>query len=188
MSDLFYDNLYLVNLAIKKFPFSEKDDLYQSGCMGLHLASKRYKEELGYSFSTFAMPYIVNEMRKEIRATSLVRLNRDVYKVLNYIKTDSYYSINEISEKLNVNRKNVITALFYRSIQCFDESIFLSSESDIYKYILDLNDLEKNVILLSFHHNLYQYDISNILNISQQTVSRIRKKAIEKIKLKFITF
>lgn len=45
-----------------------------------------------------------------------------------------------------------------------------------------LNKVEKQVIIERFYNNKTQLDIAKKLNISQMTVSRIEKKAIEKIR------
>lgn len=44
--------------------FEQIQDAFQAGCVGLVKAIRGYKEEMGYAFSTYAVPMILGEMRK----------------------------------------------------------------------------------------------------------------------------
>ena len=52
----------LVQALAKRF--EQIQDAFQAGCVGLVKAIRGYKEEMGYAFSTYAVPLILGEMRK----------------------------------------------------------------------------------------------------------------------------
>lgn len=63
------DNLYMVDILIKKFMGKgiEREDLYQVGAMALINAVDRFDPEKGFEFSTFATPTILGELKKYFR-------------------------------------------------------------------------------------------------------------------------
>ena len=44
--------------------FQNSEDAFQQGCVGLVSAIRRYREEEGFAFSTYAVPVILGEMRR----------------------------------------------------------------------------------------------------------------------------
>lgn len=62
------DNLKLVHNVIHKqlkIPKgADYEDYFQVGCLGLVKAAMYFKPELGYSFSTYAVPMILGEMKR----------------------------------------------------------------------------------------------------------------------------
>lgn len=63
------ENLYLVNILIKKYVGRgvEVDDLYQVGALALVHAVERFDPTKGYEFSSFATPTILGEIKKYFR-------------------------------------------------------------------------------------------------------------------------
>ena len=76
------DNLNLVHHIVHKYikPKPEEyEDCYQEGCVGLTLAAIRFKEGLGYKFSTYAVPIIVGTIKMYLRNTRpLVKYSRNM--------------------------------------------------------------------------------------------------------------
>ena len=178
---IFESNIGLVRLAMRRFK-NPSDDLFQSGLMGLFKACVNYDENKGFKFSTFAMPHIINEMKKESKNALLVRIPDEVYKVLSYIKNDELYSLDALSEKLNVKKKHIMDALFFKSFLMFDESLYYKENDRIILYLHDLNEEERKINFLYYYHNLYKSDIAKIMEISPQKVSKILNKSLEIIK------
>ncbi|MBR3740913.1 MAG: hypothetical protein IKN04_10750, partial [Clostridia bacterium] len=52
----------LVQALSRRFPSPE--DAFQQGCVGLVAAIRRYQEDAGFAFSTYAVPVILGEMRR----------------------------------------------------------------------------------------------------------------------------
>lgn len=87
------DNLNLVHYIVRKYikPRPEDyEDCYQEGCVGLTKAAIRFKEELGYQFSTYAVPLIIGTIRLYLRDTRpLVKYSRnmiDLYTKIQQLK------------------------------------------------------------------------------------------------------
>ncbi len=62
LSALVRRHMPLVQALSRRFPFSE--DAFQQGCVGLVAAIRRYQEDQGFAFSTYAVPVILGEMRR----------------------------------------------------------------------------------------------------------------------------
>lgn len=61
LAALVRQHIPLVQALNRRFSFSE--DAFQQGCIGLVTAIRRFREELGNQFSTYAVPIILGEMR-----------------------------------------------------------------------------------------------------------------------------
>ncbi len=73
-------NLPLVAHLAKRFSRAEAeyDDLFQSGCIGLMKAIRRFEPGLGNAFSTYAVPVILGEMRRLLRDGGQVHVARSI--------------------------------------------------------------------------------------------------------------
>ncbi len=72
------ENLGLVHACARRFTGRgvEYDDLLQAGCIGLIKAVDRFDESRGFSFSTYAVPVILGEIRRIFRDDGTVRVSR----------------------------------------------------------------------------------------------------------------
>lgn len=69
LNDFIKENQRLVTMVIKRhFSYvnntADYDDYFQSGCIGLVKAAKRFKPEYGTAFSTYAVPMITGEIMR----------------------------------------------------------------------------------------------------------------------------
>ena len=78
--DLVNNNLKLVHSCCKRFKGRgvEYDDLYGAGCLGLVKAANAFKEELGFCFSTYAVPVILGEIKRLFRDGGAVKVSRSL--------------------------------------------------------------------------------------------------------------
>ena len=101
------DNMGLVHMVVKRFlgRGCDREDLVQIGLLGLVNAVDRYDENLGNSFSTYAVPMIMGEIQRFLRDNSMVHISRK-------IKTDArkIANVREHIEKTE-NRKAKIDEL-----------------------------------------------------------------------------
>ena len=51
----------------------ESEDLYQIGCMGFIKSVQRFNLELEFKLSTFAVPYILGEIKKFLRDDGIIK-------------------------------------------------------------------------------------------------------------------
>ena len=73
-------NIRLVLSIIKRFPSAKvtKDDMFQSGCIGLIKAVNNFDFSFGVTFSTYAVPMIIGEIKKIIRTSNSLRVSRSI--------------------------------------------------------------------------------------------------------------
>jgi RNA polymerase sporulation-specific sigma factor len=68
LMDIFIDeNMGLVRMALKQLHISPTDDHLQEGAIGLIKAARRFDVSFGVTFSTFAVPMIIGQIRMFIR-------------------------------------------------------------------------------------------------------------------------
>ncbi|MEG1448997.1 MAG: sigma-70 family RNA polymerase sigma factor, partial [Oscillospiraceae bacterium] len=75
---LISENTGLVHACANKFrgKGTEYDDLFQAGCVGLIKAADGFKPELGFAFSTYAVPVILGEIKRIFRDSGSVKIGR----------------------------------------------------------------------------------------------------------------
>ena len=54
----------------------ELEDLYQIGCIGMIKSIRKFNFEFGVKFSTYAVPYILGEIKKFIRDDGMIKISR----------------------------------------------------------------------------------------------------------------
>ncbi len=66
---LLQDNIGLVYKVVSRFCVSrfDRDDLIQAGLMGLEYAILHYDEKKGFKLSTYAIPFIIGNIKKELK-------------------------------------------------------------------------------------------------------------------------
>jgi len=71
-------NLGLVHSCANKFRGRgvEYDDLFQAGCLGLIKAADNFDPDRGFSFSTYAVPVILGEIKRIFRDGGTVKIGR----------------------------------------------------------------------------------------------------------------
>lgn len=74
------NNLGLVHSCANRFRGrgTEYDDLFQAGCVGLIKAADNFDESRGFSFSTYAVPVILGEIRRIFRDGGTVKVGRAI--------------------------------------------------------------------------------------------------------------
>ena len=188
----------------------ESDDLYQLGCLGFIKAVEGFDLEFGTQFSTYAVPKIAGEIRRFLRDDGTVKVSRNIKEQSIMIKGARSMlsvslgrepSISEIAAQTGLSPEEIALAenatAATESIhkQSGDdgfslENILTDTESEeklvekisLRQAIERLPDREKSVIKLRYYHGLTQDRASKVLGISQVQVSRIEKKALEKLR------
>ena len=144
INDKIYNELKLFVYSIIKEYSNERnrEDLFQSGMVGVMLASKKYDESLSVKFTTFAYKYILGEVLKTLREDRNIHVCRDIirdYKKISIAK-ERYYinygrepSTSEISEiiKLTEGRINEVYSFFDKEVSLNEKIDIDSSSRDI---------------------------------------------------------
>ena len=168
MVDLVSNNLNLVKFVINKMNIYNKqnyDDYYQVGVIGLIYASNTFNSNLKISFSTYAYICIKNE-------------------ILRYIKKNNIYYVS-LEEKIydDILLEDTIED---KNVNIIETIILNETNQELYDILNNkLNDIERKIIKWSFGIGCKTYkqvEIVKMLNIPQYKVSRIKKKALMKLK------
>ena len=107
-------------MILSKNKRDEYDDLFQAGCIGLIKAVDNFREELGFSFSTYAVPVILGEIKRLFRDGGTVSVSRSIkekgrkiaYEREKFIKKyDREPTVGELSEILGYNEFETAQAI-----------------------------------------------------------------------------
>ncbi len=208
-------NTKLVLSLMKRFyqKSNHYEDLFQVGIVGLIKAIDHFDTNYQLQFSTYAVPLIIGEMKRYLRDNTQVKISRPI-KDLAYaiLKEKEKYlnqyqrepTINELSQNLNIDKKNIIEAIqSTQSIASFQDVVgsddqnelslldVVSLDQETLKHYHDhldlkkafdcLNQREKQVIQERYYQGYSQCEIADELFVSQAQISRIEKKALEKL-------
>lgn len=212
--ELILNNLGLVGSCASRFLGKGVDyeDLYSSGCIGLIKAADRYDENLGFAFSTYAVPSILGEIRRIFRDGGTVKVSRSLKekaRVLllakeNFQKENGVEpTISELAEKMNIDIHEAAQLYCISqpviSLTAEDDSekqIDIPSEDEYFpidnrlainKIIDELPENDRNLIRLRFFDELTQSKTAEILGISQVQVSRREKIILSQMRAKLIS-
>ena len=212
LNDIVENNSRLIWSIVKRFKNNkyETDDLFQIGAMGLVKSIKRFDNQYNVKLSTFAVPYIIGEIKRYLRDDGMVKVSRSL-KELNikiemlkkqYEKLGKELSINEIEKELKESKENILLALeANKEIKSIEEEFEDSNENILFnkvkvesyeedtikKIILKqelekLDEKERNIIILRYFYNKTQSQIASQYGISQVQVSRIEKRVLLKMR------
>lgn len=190
-------NLLLVKKIAARFAGADQmDDLYQVGCIGLLKAISDFDLARDTSFSTYAVPRIMGEIRMYLRDNNPVKLSRDILRTSALVKKcrrklEQDYgrepSVSEVAAALNLNVEEVAAAetaveapadlMEVNATESMDEMRVALKE-----VIGRLDQRERQVITLRFFRDLSQTEVSEKLGISQGHVSRIERGVLEKLR------
>lgn len=194
----------------------ELDDLVQVGTIGLINAIDRFDLDRGVRLPTYAVPYIVGEIKRHFRDKGwavrvprrLQELSIRVYELLEELpaKYGRSPTISELAEAANANEEEILEALesatAYRASSLsaqpenhegaeLDPLSRLGDPDAGYATAEDrtliaeglevLDDREREIVHLRFYAELTQSQIAQRIGISQMHVSRLLRRALEKM-------
>lgn len=122
MELLIKNNSGLVWNIVKRFTGRgyETEDLYQIGSIGLIKAIKRFDINLDVQLSTYAVPYIMGEIKRFIRDDGIIKVSRQTKELSIKIKqiqneylnkNGEEISIDTISKILNIPKEEIAAAI-----------------------------------------------------------------------------
>jgi len=189
---------------------AEADDMYQLACVGFLKAVDGFDLNFGTQFSTYAVPKIAGEIRRFLRDDGAVKVSRGIKERAATIKTarnelvNTLYrepTLSEIAEKTGLSVEDIAVAenatasiesihqvsgdegftLEHILTDTRSEDTFLEHMA-LHQAIEKLPEREAAVIKMRYFHGLTQQKVSVVLNVSQVQISRIEKKALEKLR------
>lgn len=200
------ENLGLVHACAKRFKGRgiEYDDLYQAGCLGLIKAVDNFNSELGYKFSTYAVPVIIGEIKRLFRDGGAVKISRGLKELsLKVTREVQRYelengrepTVTELAQIMNIEPEQVSEALTASMqpvsltvtdddgdiqadipVPAPDESI--TEIMALHTELDRLDERDRKMIELRFFSGLTQSETARLLNMTQVQVSRREKKVL----------
>ena len=188
----------------------EADDLYQLGCLGFIKAVEGFDPTFGTQFSTYAVPKIAGEIRRFLRDDGAVKVSRSIKEQAAAIKSvrnnltvalGREPTIQEIAAQTGFTPEEI--ALAENATACTEsinrqtgedgfslENILTDTESEenlvekisLRQAVEKLPERENMVIKLRYFHGLTQDRSAKVLQVSQVQVSRIEKKALQRLR------
>ena len=166
-------NLRLVAHIAKKYAnYGDNDELISIGSIGLIKAVESFKSDKGTSLATYASRCIENEILMTMRTTKKHRSNVSLNEPIGVDKDGNELVIMDMLE----SDQNVIEDV--------ENSIMMEKLTAITKSVLDKREYEIIKVRYGLENTgaLTQREVAKKFNISRSYVSRIEKKALEKIK------
>ena len=212
--ELVTENLGLVHSCCHRFKGRgiEYEDLYQVGCIGLVKAADRFDESLGFQFSTYAVPVILGEIKRQFRDSGPIKVSRSIKELSVKIAAvrqelenslDHEPTVFEIADRLNVSPEAVAEAVCAcrapESLTAFsddgvreidlaveDQSEQISGRIAIEQAIERLNERDRRIVRGRFYEQKTQSQIAQELKMSQVQVSRREKQILKEIRIMLI--
>lgn len=186
----------------------EREDLFQSGMVGLLKAIKNYKIESNVKFSTYAFKFIFGEMyalaiQKQIKVSKdYLKLYRSIEKTryalaqkLNYIPSDEEVAL-FLEKDVSLIKEAILAGSIivssldkgtnddrsiYETIPS-NESISLEDSLILKDSLSKLSNEERKIVYFRYFKDMTQSEVARKLNKKQVTISRYEKKSLDKIK------
>jgi len=189
---------------------AEADDMYQLACLGFLKAVEGFDLNFGTQFSTYAVPKIAGEIRRFLRDDGAVKVSRGIKERATTIKIAVNHLTNTLGREPTISEIAEYTGFTPEDIAIAEsatsnvesihqvtgddgftlENILTDTQSEemlleqmaLRQAIDKLPEREATVIKLRYFHGLTQQRVSSVMNVSQVQISRIEKKALEKLR------
>lgn len=216
MEDLINTNNGLIWSIVNRFSGRgyDIDDLYQVAVVGFIRAIKKFDTSFDVRLSTYAVPYILGEIKRYIQAEGPMKISRTIkelfFKIVDLQKEYQKAgkeppTIEELAKELDTDKEEIIIALesknnvnsIYESSKDDegltladkistgrDEQDLITNKIALTEVIEGLQDREKQVLLLRYFRGKTQKEVATLLNVSQVQVSRIERQVLAQMRRK----
>ena len=207
------DNAGLIWSVVRRFfgRGVEAEDLYQIGCVGFLKAVDGFDEEYGTQFSTYAVPKISGEIRRFLRDDGAIKVSRSIKEQAVTVRNARNALEQKLGRAPTVSELSEVTGMppediaMVETATCPTESLQRETGEDgftleqvlgdyqaeervlehvsLREALRKLPERERQVISLRFYHGMTQDAASRVIGVSQVQVSRLEKRAIEKLRV-----
>ena len=216
MEDMINTNNRLIWSIVNRFSGRgyDIDDLYQVAVVGFIRAIKKFDTSFDVRLSTYAVPYILGEIKRYIQAEGPMKISRTIkelfFKIVDLQKEYQKAgkeppTIEELAKELDTDKEEIIIALesknnvnsIYESSKDDegltladkistgrDEQDLITNKIALTEVIEGLQDREKQVLLLRYFRGKTQKEVAALLNVSQVQVSRIERQVLAQMRRK----
>lgn len=192
----------------------EPDDLYQLGCLGFLKAVQGFDPEFGTQFSTYAVPKIAGEIRRFLRDDGPVKVSRGLKeqgaavraaRAELCVRLGREPTLSELSERTGLAPEEIAAAetaidpVVSLQTETGDQGLTLEGllsagneeEAMVERLALraalqTLPKQEQQVLLLRYYRGMTQVQCARVLGVSQVQVSRLERRAIQKLRAELI--
>jgi len=192
----------------------EPDDLYQLGCLGFLKAVRGFDPEFGTQFSTYAVPKIAGEIRRFLRDDGPVKVSRGLKERGSAIRgargrlaaqLGREPTLSELAEDTGLSPEEIAAAetaaepvvslqtetgdgglTLEGMLSTGNEEEGLVERLALRAAIAALPEREQQVLLLRYYRGMTQMDSARVLGVSQVQVSRLERRALEKLRQQMI--
>lgn len=188
----------------------EPDDLYQLGCMGFLKAVQGFDPEYGTQFSTYAVPKIAGEIRRFLRDDGPVKVSRGL-KERSYLihgarerlsgQLNREPTLSELAQETGLSPEEIAVAetasepVVSFQAEAGESGLTLEGvltaggEEDglvervtLRAAIAQLPERERQILLLRYYRGMTQVQTARVVGVSQVQVSRLERKALERLR------
>lgn len=204
-------NLGLVHACANRFRGRgvEYDDLFQAGCVGLIKAADNFDESRGFSFSTYAVPVILGEIKRIFRDGGSVKVGRAIkeksraaikQKEEIAVSLGREPTVSELAESMGVDTAEA-AMLLNASMPAISLTVGENGENQLEipidspenevsdslalrQVLQSLEERDRKMIELRYYGGLTQSKTAQQLGMTQVQVSRREKAVLELIRKK----
>lgn len=213
-SKLVENNLPLVHKIALRFQGrgTEYEDLVQIGTIGMLRAISGFDFSFGTTFTTYAVPLIIGEIKRHLRDTGPIKVSRTLRQNgMTLMREHERFTaekgreprISELAELCGISTAEAAEALEACSAVCSlsspagdedgltlegiisdpDDPIAASADRiALGEAIRSLPSLQRRIITLRYFRNCSQQKTGELLGLSQVKISREEKKIIERLR------
>lgn len=209
--ELILNNLGLVSKCASRFIGKGVDyeDLYSAGCIGLIKAADGFREDLGFAFSTYAVPSILGEIKRIFRDDGTIKISRSLKEEARnlaiikekYEKENGVEpTVSELAELIGKSIPETAQLICVLQpvksltadnddenqidIPAEDEYTPIDNKLSVQQVLDQLSEKDRELISLRFFRGLTQTKTADILGISQVQVSRKEKLILTEMRKK----
>ena len=189
----------------------DPDDLYQLGCLGFLKAVRGFDPAFGCQFSTYAVPKIAGEIRRFLRDDGAIKVSRGLKERSGAIRTARERlrtalgrepTLSELAGETGLEAEEIaaaedagapVASLQMETGDGFTLESVLGTEGmeegiverlALRTAVDELPERERAVVLLRYFLGMTQDRASKVLGVSQVQVSRIERRALERLRRK----
>lgn len=204
LNDLVEENYGLIKSISRRFINRGYDieDINQIGAIGLIKAIKKFDFSYDVTLSTFAVAYIIGEIKRFLRDDGMVKVSRQLKNLGAQIKLEKEknenISIEELAKKLKVSKEDIVLAIdssnsveslegkadedgasLIEKLGSTDNEEKIVNNLTLKQCIENLEPRQKEIIYLRYFKCQTQKKVAEIIGISQVQVSRIEKQILK---------
>lgn len=206
LSELIEENFGLIYNIARRFENRgyEMEDIHQIGAIGMIKAIKKYDFQYEVMFSTFAVTYIIGEIRRFLRDDGMMKVSRKLKYLSAQIKEEKKknesITIDELAKELKVAKEEIVMAITSsNALESLESAVddegklclinkINSKENneekivnniDLKNCIERLSEDERKIIFLRYYKGQTQTDVAKIMGMSQVQVSRFEKRILK---------